>query len=213
MIEGTLTSQGDQISCDHTETINQGRDRFLLSLKTDQEIKAAVENEIRAETQKFHLSHLEKDETEEYRLLYNFLIEEDGSIGSPLPGLAESTLSPKEAEKVLAEKILQHSTIVPAMINHVMTGGTSQFCHQFVTGVINSHTQDIKSIRDRAKDLEHLFKKAIESLAQKISKSFDIRKLKSNNPAKVELKEMLFGVTLNDGSNLDSLKLAIPLNA
>jgi hypothetical protein len=211
--EGACTTKGEQISSDCTETLNRVRERFLLSLKTDPEINATVLNGMRDEIQEFHQAHQEKDETEEYRLLYKLLIEEDSSSGSQLLGLAERTLSPEEAQRVLTAKIHQHPTIVNAMTNHVMTGGKSQFCQQFVTGVMNSHTQDIKSSRDRAKDLEHLFKKAIESLANQISKGFNMGRLKSNYPVEVALKEMRFGVTVDDESILTSTKLTFPLNA
>ncbi len=211
--EGTCTSQGEQISTDCIETIDQGRDRFLLSLKTDREIKSAVIDQMRAETQEFLQSHPEKDETEECRLLCKLFIDEDASSYARLLGPAERPFSLDGDQTALMAKIRQHPAIPHAMINHVMTGGKSQFCHNFVNRMINSYIRDIESSRDRAKDLEYLFKKAIESLANQMSERFDMGRLKSNNSAKVELQGVRFDVTVDNGSILTSTNLIFPLNA
>jgi hypothetical protein len=159
----TYTAQGDQISLDREDTQDLGRDRFLLSLKTDPEIKAAIIEGKRAESQK--------------------------SLESNQPlSFAQDT------------------------VDYVMTGGHSPFYLSSFDQIIDFHLQDIKSARDRVKDLECLFKNSIESLA-KMSKGFDIGTLNTNNPVKIELKEMRFSVGVDDGSITEETQLTFPINS
>lgn len=219
----TCTSKGEQISINHSSSSPQDRKRFLLSLKGDPEIKASIEQQIQAEVQKQLETHL--DTSKDYRLLHKFIIEEDLSESEQLLGIApsriavwlgmtqpESIPSFDECHKRLMAKIDEHPTIVYAMANHAMTGGRSQICHKFYSELLNFYIQNIKSCRDRVKNLEHLFKKAVDATACAISNGFDMTRLKSNNLVEVILKEASFGVGItSDGFTMTTTALSFPV--
>jgi hypothetical protein len=214
--ENTYTPKEKHISNGLTQTVKRERDRFLLSLKTDSEIKDAVIEEIHAEAQEFakKQEYQEQKKTEEYQLLHKLLIEEDASSGKQLLCLGKNIPSHDEFQKLLIAKINQFPFISCAMLNHVMSGGKSPFCHLYVDDVTNSHVQAIKSSRDRVKNLESLFKQTIESLANSFRSFFDrnllsIEEYESNCPVEIELKEMNFEVSLDDGSTMTTYSLSI----
>lgn len=204
------TTTGQRLTINLSSNNKQSRDRFLLSLNTDSSIVAVVLEQMYDEVQG-KIKNL-TDTSEEYQLLQQFLIEENHLAAEQLLGIApmkiQQWLSMKpepipsfnECNKQLLAKIYAHPVIIGDMVNHMLTGGKSKACLEFICERAHYHLQSIKSSKDRVKDLTHLFNKTVDSIARDISNNFDMGRLKNTTVVTVNLKEVSFGVSVDNDS-------------
>ncbi|HEX4838969.1 MAG TPA: hypothetical protein VFU89_00825 [Rhabdochlamydiaceae bacterium] len=207
-INGDVQIGQERVAIDKEISLKQSRECLLLSLRPEDEI-TAIEAQIRAEAQKIvETPPTEPDTSEEYRLLHDYLLKENFSYVGQVLGIAETGPFPSsdEIDRRLAQKIEEHPALAYDMYTHVKNGGKSTLCQKFYDTIVNRRL-DYKSYKDRAKDLERLFKKAADSLASQISNNVNIGILSGNTLVRVTLDRISFKVTVDDGSSFASAKV------
>ncbi|HEX4839683.1 MAG TPA: hypothetical protein VFU89_04495, partial [Rhabdochlamydiaceae bacterium] len=199
------TTTGDRLTINLSSSTEQSRFSFLLSLNTDRSIVAVVLEQMYDKVEEETKNFKDTSASKEYQLLYQFIIEGNYLAGKKL--LIAPDIEPEntpsfvdECHKRLLAKIHAHPVLIRDMVNHAKAGGKSETCIKFMSKVAHDHLQDIKSCRDRVKNLTDLFNKTVDSIARDISDKFDMGRLKNTTIVTVNLKEVSFGVSVDNDS-------------
>lgn len=229
--------EGHQITLNYKQTLSQPLAGSLLSLKTDEEIRQFIISALPREKQEYFQSNPNIVETEEYRLTLKALIEQEvpslvrllGQEGAQLlraqPGLLmgpdgtpygydNSSPNYDEIYRIVEPKIKEMFRKYPhlayAAADHVLAGGRSPMCVKFFEGVIQHHIQQFKSLKDRVKNLDLLFRKVVDNLAHGIGQALKDEDFTRSNRVTVELAGVNFTVH-SDTSSGASRTIAPPV--
>jgi len=200
-------AKGERFLIDETTSIKLSKERFLFALKTDDEISAVLKKKS-AEFLKSLTIPEEEDIAGRDRLVYRLFIEKQAAHAGQVLGFAQAGPFPSsvEIDRMLKAKFNESPAFV-ACVHSMAQTNASGVCSEFYSNRHLDDVEEVKSWRKRVTDLECLFRKAIDNLAIQISNSFDMGKLKGNSLVRVDLKEIRFGVRVDDGSFFQSTML------